>query len=340
MTDYNELGVEYTVYKQQAACRVGGYMPEGALTALQGVVAALHADAAEQAYHPWIRQYLGALHHLDGFLLAIETIVDHIDYLRQNLLSPEPCLLFPKTIVKREGQGGPLQPPALIGISTQRLEFEVETLLLKTAAILERIAKLIDFQCGLGGVWLFKGLKEKLEARPDDQQCTAILNLITDVTPVFTKTILADPDTKGCLRNAIAHEASSPELMDKGFTINWLADGSVLAFDAELDGIPLIATVREIARTTPFFVLQCIKILLERAPEGSNSKTWSSVPDFSQELFEPTWKNPFLHFSSLIDPEELGPRVSLFRLLPGGFVPHQRHLLPAVLEMVSQPTKI
>jgi hypothetical protein len=273
--------------------------------------------------------------------MAVESIVEQVDYLRNNLLSPEPCLLFPRIIVKREGHvESNCHPPALIGISTKRLEIEVETLLLKAAGILERIAQLIDFQLDLGGVWLFRKVVERLKTRPDDPQCKSIIILIAETSPSFTKTILVDPATKDCLRNAIAHRSSSPELMDKGFSINWLEDGSLLAFDAELDDLPLLGSVRELARAMPYFTLQCIKTLLELAPEESHAKAWSMKNTFTQEFFEPTWSNPFLYYSSLISPDEKGPLVSLLRWLPGGIQTHQRHLLPEVLGMAVKPTKV
>lgn len=340
MTDYNEGGVTYITYGQNSAQGIGGYMPEAAVIEKLNLAAALVADAANQDNHDWISQYLGTLHHLDGVLMAVESIVELIDYLRHNLLSPEPCLVFPKMIVKREGHVESIHhPPALIGISTKKLEIEVETLLLKSSGTLERIAQLVDFQCKLGGVWLFKGIVERLNSRLDNPQCKSILDLITEVSPTFTKTILADPATKYCLRNAIAHRASSPELMDKGFSINWLEDGSLLAFDAELDDIPLIASVRELACVMPYFTLQCLKILLELAPEQSRSKAWSSANTFTKGFFEPTWSNPFLHYSSLISSEDEGPKVSLLRWLPGGIQTHQRHLVPEVLGMAVKPIK-
>jgi hypothetical protein len=339
MTNYNEGGVTYVTYGQNTAHGIGGYMPEPAVMARLDLASALFADAENQTNHEWISHYLGVLHHLDGVLMAVETIVEQIDYLKNNLLSPEPCLLFPKTIVKREGHTEPFhQPPALIGISTKRLEIEVETLLLKAAGTLERIAQLIDFQCALGGVYYFRGILGRLATRPDSPQCAAIVGLIAETSPIFTKTILPDPETKDCLRHAIAHRASSPELMDKGFSINWLEDGSLLAFDAELDGLPLLASVRELARTMPYFTLQCIKTLLELAPEHSRARAWSNGNDFTQVFFRPTWSNPFLHYSSLISPDNQGPLVSLLRCLPGGIQTHQRHLIPEVLGMAVRPT--
>lgn len=341
MTNYNEAGVNYVSYGQSVAHSIGGYMPEQAVLAKFTLVAALHRDAAHQGNHDWIRNYLGVLHHLDSVLLAVETIVDHLDYLRNNLLSPEPCLLFPKTTIKREGHKESFHnPPALIGISTKYLEIEIETLLLKSAGAMERIAQLVDSKCGLGGVWVFKKLAAKLQTRQNDPVCKTLLELITEVTPALAKTVIADVGANECLRNAIAHRASSPELMEKGITINWLEDGALLPFDAEIEGTPLIATVHNLSKVIPYFVLKCVQTLLRFSPHQSNARDWAISQNFDQSNFEPTWKNPFLHFSALIDPSNTGPIVSLFRWAPGGFLPHQRHLVPAVLGMAVTPTKV
>jgi hypothetical protein len=339
MTNYNEGGVQYDYYVQNSAQAIGGYMPEPAVTALLNLTIALQKDASDQANHTWISEYLGTVHHLEGFLSSVESIVDQLAYLRGNLLSPEPSLQFPKLFVKKRGHQEPYNhPPALIGISTKKLEIEVETLLLKGAGTLERVAQLVNSQLGLGGVRYFKGIGKLLEARAQVPQCRALLNVIAETTPTFNKTILSDASTKDCLRNAIAHRASSPELMEKGFSVNWLPDGSLLAFDAELDGIPLLASVRDLAISMPYLTLQCIKTLLESAPATSHSKAWSNGHVFSMQIFDPPWTNPFLFYSSWIDANEQGPLVSLVRWSPGGFMPHQKHLRPDVLNMAVTPT--
>ncbi|MFY9136416.1 hypothetical protein [Zwartia sp.] len=340
MANYNKDGVAYTAYRQDMAHGISGYMPENAILARLNLTKALLADAVDQENHYWIQHYLGALHHLDGVLLAVESIVDQLNYLQNNLLSPSPCPLFPKIIVKQEGHSEPMHhPPALIGISSQRLEIEVETLLLKATGTLERIAQLVNFQCQLGGVRYFKGVAELLKSHEDRSPHKSILELIEEVIPIFSRTIISDSITKDCLRNAIAHRASSPELMDKGFCVNWLEDGSLLAFDAELNNLPLVASVRELARAMPYFTLQCIKSLLELAPEKSHAKAWARESTFNQQFFEPTWLNPFLHYSFLISPENKGPLVSLLRWLPGGFQTHQQHLLPEIFEMAVSSAK-
>ena len=340
MANYNKDGVAFIAYRQDMAHGISGYMPENAILARLNLTKALHADAVDQENHYWIQHYLGALHHLDGFLLVVESIVNQLNYLQNNLLSPSPCPLFPKIIVKEEGHTEPMHhPPALIGISSQRLEVEVETLLLKATGTLERVAQLVNFQCDLGGVRSFSRMLDRLKMNLDKPLHKTIMGLITEVNPIFSKTILADQKTKDCLRNAIAHRASSHELMDKGFSINWLEDGTLLAFDAELNNLPLVASVRDLARAVPYFTLQCIKSLLELAPEKSHAKAWARESTFNQQFFEPTWLNPFLHYSLLISSENKGPLVSLLRWLPGGFQTYQQHLIPEIFEMAVRPAK-
>lgn len=339
--NYNEGGVSYITYRQDIGQGIGGYMPQSCVNAFLGLVAALNADAVNQQNHSWIGEYLGALHHLEGFLLAVESIVERLDYLQKNLLSPEPCIPFPKVIVKREGHQEPLHnPPALIGVSSKRLEIEAETLLLKAFSAVERVGQLIDSQCQLGGTYHFHRIPERLRERQNDARCVALLGLIALVTPVFTKTILSAPGTNQSLRNAIAHRASSPELMDKAFSVQWQKNGSVLAFDAEYGEFPLVGTVRELAKAMPFFVLQAIKVMLANAPQDSRARAWSESQALNIDGFEPTWRNPFLHYSAWKDPDGKGPVVSVLRWMPGGFQTHQTSLKAEVLGLAVQPQRV
>lgn len=339
--NYNEEGERYITYRQDIVQGIGGYMPQPSVNALLGLVAAMNADAVDQQNHPWIGEFLGTLHHLEGLLLTVESIVEQLDYLQKHLLSPEPCIPFPKTIVKREGHQEPVHaPPALIGVSSKRLEIEAETFLLKAFSTVERVGQLIDAQCQLGGTYKFHGIPARLRERQDDARCAALLDLIALVTPVFSKTILAAPGTNQSLRNAIAHRASSPELMDKAFSVQWLDNGAVLAFDAEYGDFPLIGTIRELAKAMPFFVLQAIKVMLMNAPQASQARAWSERHIFNHDGFEPTWRNPFLHYSAWKDPEGHGPMISVLRWMPGGFQTHQTHLKAEVLEQAVLPQRV
>ncbi len=339
--NYSEKGVRYTTYQQDIKQGIGGYMPETGVNALLGLFAALNADAVDRQNHPWIGEYLGTPHHLEGILFTVESIVEQLNYLQKNLLSPEPCIPFPKTIVKREGHQESLHsPPALIGVSSKRLEIEAETYLHKAFSAVERVGQLIDSQCQLGGTYHFHRIPERLRERQGDVRCAELLELISQVTPVFTKTIHAASRTNHSLRNAIAHRASSPKLMDKAFSVQWLDNGEVMAFDAEYGEFPLVGTIRDLTKAIPFFVLQAIKVMLVNAPQGSQARAWSEGQTFNIDGFEPTWRNPFLHFSAGKDPEEKGPVISVLRWMPGGFQTHQTSLKVEVLKLAVQPQRI
>lgn len=341
MLNYNDKGASYTIYSQNVANGISGYMPEPAVMLMLSLKNALISDASKQENHEWVNHYLGSLHHLESVLKSIETIVESLDYLKSNLLSPTPCAMFPKIIIKKEGHLEPyFSPPALISISSGMLEIEIETFLLKATSALERISQLIAFQCNLGKARSYKDVINRLRQREENERCVLILELIAEVNPTFVKTVISHPSSNDCIRNAIAHRSSFPEMMNRGFNISWLNDGSLLAFDAEIENIPLIASVRELALAIPYFMLYCIKILLGLAPEKSHANAWSQANIFNISFFEPTWINPFLNYSSLISSTHDGPLVSTLRWTPGGMQIQQHHLLSEVWEMRVNPQKI
>ncbi|MEK9670873.1 MAG: hypothetical protein VW268_00030 [Rhodospirillaceae bacterium] len=94
------------------------------------------------------------------------------------------------------------------------------------------------------------------------------------------------------MRNKIAHKASSPELMDKGFTVHWLDENRLLALDAEVEEFPLITTVRELASKLRFFVLKGMQILLSTEPEGTPLREYANNANMEVQDFAPTWANP------------------------------------------------
>lgn len=343
MTDYNELNVEYVTYAQNVGAMISGYMPMPVLEARFGLDQALQRVSQDPSMHDWAASYFGTLHHLDAFLLSIERIVEQIDFLRNNILNPAPCAEYPKVIVKRSPHTEPPTfPPALIGISSKRIEIEAETTLLRAASLLERLNKLIGSELDIGVPRdNFGTLEGRLAAATNDACANSLLLCLAQAKPLFLKTLLADPATNTTnLRNTIAHRASSAEIMDKGFSINWLADGSLLAFDAELGEYPLVGTVRALARVVPYYAMESLRLLLVRLPQEHFGRQWAEAVTFQMGDFEPTWANPFIHYSSLIDPSDSGPMVSVFKWRPGGFLPHQRHLMPEVMGLAVRPTNV
>jgi len=341
VTNYNELNVEYMTYDQDVGVMIGGYMPIPVLEARLRLEQTLYKTTHDASTHDWAANYFGTLHHLDAFLLCIERIVEQIGFIKANILNPQPCAEYPKVIVKRSPhEEPPTFPPALIGISSKRIEIEIETTLLRAAGLLERINKLVGSELGLGAPRdNFGSLEARLAVATGDVCANVLLQCLIQTKPLLLNTLLSDPATNATnLRNTIAHRASSPEIMDKGFSINWLADGLVLAFDAELGEHPLVGTARNLARVMPYYTMESLRILLMRLPREHFGRQWAQSHAFEMGDFEPTWANPFIHYSSFIDRTESGPIVSVFRWRPGGFQPHQRHLTPEVMRLAVRPT--
>lgn len=337
--NYNENGIVYETYSQNIVSQIGGYLPDRTTNSKYDLHSKLYEEAKNSETHSWLRGYLGVLHHLDAFLLSNERIADQVVYLRNNALKATPDPEYPKVYVKRTPHQEPYSaPPCLIGISATRIEIEAETFLLRAVSLLERLSKLIADECSLTHKNFFT-LEASLRSNVSvDARCAPLLSILTSVKPLLSKTVVSDGASTS-LRNIIAHRASSPEILDKGFSINWVSEDCLFPFDAELGEFPLVATVRELARVVPFYVVESLRVLLSPISPLRPIAEWARQPAFDQSAFEPTWMNPFIHFSAYIDLSNKGPLIALVRWLPGGFQTHQRHLREEILSLAVNPSK-
>jgi hypothetical protein len=341
MTNFNENGVVYQCYRDNTSLGIGGYMPEKAVVAKVNLAEALNQYASDDDKHLRVQGFIGSLHHLDAFLLSIERIADYVDLLRRTALSPDPCVEFPRLFIKRSGHAEPInEPPVLVGISSQLLEIDAETALLRAVTVLERLTKLAEQELGLAKVKSFFNLEAELKANPaNDVRCKTLLDLLNKVKPSFLRTVLStDQDTN--LRNIIAHRQSSPEIMEQGFTMNFPSIDRLLVFDAELQEFPLIGTIHKIAQAIPFFALEFFKIFLSTFDAQSSLRAWADSQTFQENDFEPTWKNTFIHCSSFIDPEGKGPIFSVIKWRGNRFKNTLSHLREDVFLHSAPTTKI
>lgn len=328
MTDYNISGAEYDAHVQNVGFANSGYMGRDAVMLKLHLLASLNEGAKAQNDRLFVRSFLGMLHHLDAFLLSVERAVDGVDRIRKGGLHPDLDPEYFRIIVKRAGTGAPLQPPALIGINCTPLLVELETLLLRGVSALERLAKLVEEITNIR-VPNFYNLRNILASNLTAHSAIPKLLVVLDAAlPEITGTLVSDGNGVS-LRNAVAHRVSSPEIMEKGISIHLLDDGRLLAFDCELAGYPVVGTIYSLAQIVPYFILSAMKELLADLPDGP-SQQWVRNANFTSSIFKPTWKNPFVHYSKFIDPANAGPRVSLIAFGPGGWHPHQEHLLPDV----------
>ncbi|WP_218185634.1 hypothetical protein, partial [Salidesulfovibrio brasiliensis] len=168
-------------------------------------------------------------------------------------------------------------------------------------------------------------------------RCVELLRVLQEVMPRLVKTVISH-DNETSLRNIIAHRASSPEILEAGFSLNWPEQDTLLAFDVEIGGFPLIGTIRELAGAIPYYIMDSLRVLLGASAEDCKLRDWSDRVAFTEADFEPVWVNPFIHYSSYIDPDKNGPIVSIVRWTPGGFRPHQQHLKEEVFDLAVSPT--
>jgi len=339
MTDYNEQGIEYVTYAQNVHAIIGGYLSKDVirdfvriksqLTQLVSQVGEV-TEAVKGAY--------GVLSQIDGFLLQAERLHETLAELRRSALSPVLNPEIPRAIIKRNGHQEPIiQPPALIWLSSRKIEIDFDSLLSRATSTLERFAKYVCVAFNIPPVRNFFNLKDHiLENQEDEQRVESIVSLIDEVLPDLTGTLVSDGRGRS-MRNTLTHHSSVPELTDRGITINWLADGKVLAFDLEIEGYPLVGSAHRIIGTFSYFMFNGLRILLTLDKHLKNIPEWNWLKFRSKNIFKPTWPNPLIHFESFIDPSHSGPRVSVVKPQIGGIRAHTQHLREEVFNFAATP---
>jgi len=301
-----------------------------------GLYRAIDGEIKSNPSRESLKPYVGVIHHHDAFLISIERIVEYITELQNTIFSPDPNIKFPKLIIKPAGGIVDFSlPPMLVGISSKYIEIEVENLLLRCVSLLERISGVIASECNILEKSSFFKL-DGLLCTCSDPRSQKLLNVLRQVKPVL-ENIVVSIGNQACLRNVIAHRASSPEIMESGFSLNWYEKDKLLAFDAELQGIPLIGTVVSLARVIPYYVFETLRILMAQGKKGSSLRLWADGNAFSEDSFKPSWKNPFIHYSDFIDDSKQGKLVSVVSWDPGGFHTHQDHLKDSVFDLAVGP---
>ena len=139
-------------------------------------------------------------------------------------------------------------------------------------------------------------------------------------TLAFLETVLSSlegilVDTgSGSLRSALIHRRSVSELTTVVYTVHRLGDGRILRFDCEVQKRPVFATSRTLTQSVTFLILNTLGLYL-----GEQTA-------LALEECEPTWKNLSVSFSTFVDPTKAGPRVSVGKILPNGFLVITEHL--------------
>jgi hypothetical protein len=291
-----------------------GMLRDRAHEAVENLRAALSGsyDVAEDAQKRRIEEMLACLTRLDGFHLQVARVASHAQRLEH-----------PDTVVPPEMSETRWRS---LFLAAHELCTDFESLLFHARAALDRMAWFVSAEhrqkclyAKLRRVLVAAASKDKRARHLDgllDNVCTieGVLSRIggTDVT-----------DT--ALRHRITHYTSIAEGATHGFSIHRLPDNSILAFDCEALGYPVISTARGLARDVPYLIFNAMAI-------------YSGLAEQLTEVeFEPPWPNPTVAFTEYIDPDCTGPIYEVYRARPSGFRIRREHLRADVISHACAP---
>jgi hypothetical protein len=121
------------------------------------------------------------------------------------------------------------------------------------------------------------------------------------------------------LRSFVAHRTAVLEWMDTCFTIARVSEGRVLLFDGVVNGVPVLATSRQISAQLAFVVLNCIGMFT----------TGSQLPLAS---YATPWQNGTVVLSDFVSDVETPLLQGVAkRMTPGGFELEFQYLQAKVL---------
>ena len=338
MTNYNEEGVQYEFHAQILHAVIGGYLSENVISDFITLKSRLLESTRDAEASEMVKGIYGVLSQIDGFLLQAERLYQSLEELKKSALGPVLNPEIPRVIIKRgQSQEEVFEPPALIWLSSQKIEIDFDSLLSRATSALERLAKFACVALSISPVRNFFNLRNHIEKNSvGDRRADIFLSLIDEVLPSLHGTIVSDGRGRS-VRNILTHHASLPELIKRGFSINWLADGRLLAFDLEIEGYPLVGTAHKIIGAFSHFMFNSIRIFVAVDKDLNSDNNWRWLKSRSIDEFAPTWPNPFIHYESYIDDSLTGPEVSVVKPEIGAFRAHTQHLREEVFDLAVNP---
>lgn len=197
--------------------------------------------------------------------------------------------------------------PQLASYSAAPVCSDYEALLFHARAALDRLTLFVARAHGQQ-TDKFSKLKPLLTSFPNDARAVGALRQLDSVT--FDGLLTGD----GALRNRVAHRETINGNTTAVFNFLGVDDKTLLAFDCESLGHPVIRSSLAIARDTAFIVASCLALYLEIKPRVRPS-------DFGAR-----WRNPFIVASEWRDPLGLGPNLTIHATMrPGGFTVNHEH---------------
>jgi len=236
-----------------------------------------------------------------------------------------------------------LTPPAMM-ISPQReLGMEFESLVLHALAGLDTLANVISDHCvdskrynnkGKEIQAYFSELKIALQqSQQSDIRSEYLFGMMCECENLLQDIVLPANGRK-TLRNHIAHEATTADLIDSNFVVHWLPDGRVLRLDCEVYGMPLVETARSLTWTTAYMLLRSVGIFLGRTANGAvllGEWAWKC----GRPGFEPAWHHTLVSWKEYLSDDPNHPFLSVAWTNEAAFGIDNMHLKPEILDRAT-----
>ena len=332
MTNYNELGKEYISYASASGLVAYGTLkPQGA-----DVLSALRQMTVQhqrgQLKPTLTRDLLRLLSRLDTvfyysarvahYLQEIEALPGGTGALGANMPDEDFC------------------PPLQIMRNHKELGMEFESLILHSVAALDTLANLFAGHCDGCEILNAKGkpiqiyFKEAQAALANsvasDGRAQQLLDVLNECEPTLHDIALSIG--KKTLRNHLAHEAPIADLTESNFVIDWLPDGTVLRFDHEVYGMPLVASARSLIQTVSYLVMKSVAILLVVSDSTVVQEDQEAALGLKRDLCEPSWRNPVVSWRDYVSTNKSDPEFTVVKTEADGFTIQHLNLSPEVFK--------
>jgi hypothetical protein len=332
MTNYNELGKEYISYLSASGLVAYGTLkPQGA-----AVLSALRLEAVQRQRDKWrptlTRDLLRLLSRLDTafyysdrvahYLQEIEALPGGTGALGANMPDEDFC------------------PPLQLMRNHKELGMEFESLILHSVAALDTLANLFANHCDGCKIFNAKGkpiqiyFKDAQTALANsvasDGRAQHLLDVLNECEPTLHDTVLSIG--RKTLRNNLAHEAPIADLTESNFVIDWLPDGTVLRFDHEVYGMPLVASARSLIQTVSYLVMKSVAILLVASDSTVVQADQDAALGLKRDLCEPSWRNPVISWRDYVSTNKSDPEFTVVKTEADGFIIQHLHLSPEVFK--------
>lgn len=332
MTNYNKLGQEYVSYASASGLVAYGTLtPQGAT-----ILSALRQEVTQRQRGQW---QLPLTHDLLRLLSRLDTVFyysAHVaNYLQEIRNLPNGTGELWANIPKEDHC-----PPLQITRNHKELGMEFESLILHSVAALDTLAHLCASHCTGCKIYNKKSKLIQLyfsnllialgNSVGSDARANHLLPLLCECEPTLNDIVLSIG--RKTLRNHLAHETTIADLTESNFVIYWLENGTVLRFDHEVYGMPLVASARKLIQTASYLVTKSIAIFLAASDSPILQDNLNSALALTRDLFEPNWPNPVISWRDYVSIDENDPEFTVSKTESDGFSIQHVHLKPEIFK--------